>query len=149
PPPAPPADPGASPRGLTRPRRPPVCYNWVRNRKRGGVERVCGRDSHRAITSERRASTRRCDTMDQAAGVGEGESDEAVARPDPGEAGLGGGHVRREQEGLWREVLSLSDYVKEALRTAVEALFESRPDLVAEVRAEESEIDRWEVRIER
>jgi phosphate transport system protein len=57
-------------------------------------------------------------------------------------------HPHREQEVLWTEVLGLADYVETAFKTAIEALCEGRIDLVAEVRAEEAEIDRWEVRIE-
>src|SRR5262249_31012151 len=71
------------------------------------------------------------------------------SNPDPAEPGAVVGHVLRDQQGLWREVISLADYVAGALRTAVEALCATRPDLIAEVRAEEEEIDRWEVRIER
>ena len=71
----------------------------------------------------------------------------------PGSAGaeVGGGHGkhgRREQEGLWREVLSLAAYVESALKTAVQALSDPRPDLIAAVKADEDEIVRWEVRIE-
>ncbi|MGE3821126.1 MAG: phosphate signaling complex protein PhoU [Isosphaeraceae bacterium] len=65
------------------------------------------------------------------------------------DAGETRGHVQREQDALWREVIGLADYVEAALRTAIEALCEGRPELYAEVRAEEEEIDRWEVRIER
>lgn len=59
-----------------------------------------------------------------------------------------GRHVQRDQEGLWREVLSMAVYVDAALKTAVDALCQGRLDLVDVVRAEEQEIDRWEVRIE-
>ncbi len=59
-----------------------------------------------------------------------------------------GRHVQRDQEGLWREILSMAAYADAALRTAVEALCNGRLDLVDAVRAEEQEIDRWEVRIE-
>jgi phosphate transport system protein len=86
--------------------------------------------------------------MDQPGKPGAGGSGEAPPEAEPREPGVNRGHVRREQEGLWSEVLSLADYVESALRTAVEALFEARPELVATVRAEEVEIDRWEVRIE-
>jgi phosphate transport system protein len=61
---------------------------------------------------------------------------------------LRGSHPIREQENLWNEVLGLADHVETAIETAIEALCEGRSDLVAEVRAEEAEIDRWEVRIE-
>jgi phosphate transport system protein len=54
----------------------------------------------------------------------------------------------RAQEGLWREVLDMAASVETALRTAVEALCRGRLDLVAGVKADEQEIDRWEVRIE-
>ncbi|MCA1685173.1 MAG: phosphate signaling complex protein PhoU [Planctomycetia bacterium] len=59
-----------------------------------------------------------------------------------------GGHPHRQQEVLWGEVLSLAAYVEAALKTAVQALCRGRFDLIAQVRAEEKEIDRWEVRIE-
>jgi phosphate transport system protein len=69
-----------------------------------------------------------------------GEGDTETGKPMPGH--------RRDQEGLWREILSLADYVEKSLVTAVDALCDARPDLIAAVRAEEREIDRWEVRIE-
>lgn len=72
---------------------------------------------------------------------------------DPKAAGpvrlVSGGHVQREREALWKEVIGLADYVESALGTAIEALCESRPELYSEVLADEKEIDRWEVRIER
>jgi phosphate transport system protein len=55
---------------------------------------------------------------------------------------------RRDQEELWRGILSLADDVEKALKTAVDALCDARPELIAMVRAEEKEIDRSEVRIE-
>jgi phosphate transport system protein len=42
----------------------------------------------------------------------------------------------------------MAAYVETALNTAVEALCQGRLDLVAGVKADEKEIDRWEVRIE-
>ena len=65
------------------------------------------------------------------------------------ESGLGHNHVVRDQDALWRDVLDLAAHVESALATAVEALCQARPDLVAEVRAGERAVDRWEVRIER
>lgn len=58
------------------------------------------------------------------------------------------GQMHRDQEGLWREVLNMAAFAESALRTAVAALCEGRLELVDEVKAEEQEIDRWEVRIE-
>lgn len=65
----------------------------------------------------------------------------------PGPA-RGGSQSHRDQEGLWREMLGMAAYVEAALRASVQALCEGRLELVDEVRAEEREIDRWEVRIE-
>jgi phosphate transport system protein len=91
--------------------------------------------------------------MEPTQGIEGGGAEESAPRPEPEnrEEGVPRGHIRREQEGLWNEVLSLADYVEEALKTAIRVLFEAgaRPDLIAVVRAEEVEIDRWEVRIER
>src|ERR1700730_17875628 len=72
-------------------------------------------------------------------GAGSGEPE--PAKPLPG--------VQRDQEQFWREVLALADDVEKALKNAVEALCEARPDLIAGVKAGEEAIDRWEVRIER
>jgi phosphate transport system protein len=58
-------------------------------------------------------------------------------------------HVLREQEALWGELLTLASAVVIALESSVQALFDARPDLAAQVRVEEEQIDRWEVRIER
>jgi phosphate transport system protein len=58
-------------------------------------------------------------------------------------------HVQREQEALWGELLTLASAVVVALQSSVQALCDGRPDLAAQVRVEEKEIDRWEVRIER
>jgi phosphate transport system protein len=77
------------------------------------------------------------ESSEKGAGSGEPES----RKPLPG--------VHRDQEQFWREVLALADDVERALKTAVEALCEARPDLIAGVKAEEAAIDRWEVRIER
>jgi phosphate transport system protein len=55
---------------------------------------------------------------------------------------------RRDQEELWQGILSLAGDVEKALKTAVDALCDARPELIAMVRAEEKEIDRSEVRIE-
>src|SRR4051794_28290729 len=74
--------------------------------------------------------------------VGEG------SEPREGAMAAAGSHSVRVQESLWNEVLSLASYVHSALRTSVEALCAARPELIAGVRAEEKEIDRWEVRIE-
>jgi phosphate transport system protein len=68
--------------------------------------------------------------------------------PSPAGGPLRGSHPIREQENLWNEVLGLADHVEQAIETAIEALCEGRSELVAEVRAEGAEIDRWEVRIE-
>ena len=59
-----------------------------------------------------------------------------------------GNSPKRQQDVLWQEVLSLATYVETAFKTAVEALCQGRLDLVERVKAEEQEIDRWEVRIE-
>ncbi len=75
------------------------------------------------------------------AGAGGGGSAE-------GESPSAGGSSQRQQEVLWGEVLSLAGYVEAALKAAIEALCQGRLDLVDKVRAEEKEIDRWEVRIE-
>lgn len=56
--------------------------------------------------------------------------------------------VQRLQEELWGELLGLATSVEGVLRTAVRVLGEGCGDLVAEVRAEEAEVDRREVRIE-
>jgi phosphate transport system protein len=67
--------------------------------------------------------------------------------PDIG--GHGHNHVLRDQDALWRDLLDLAARVSSSLSTAVEALCGTRTDLVAEVRAGERAVDRWEVRIER
>ncbi len=70
------------------------------------------------------------------------ENPEARDRPSTGKQPF------RDQEILWGEVLSLAAYVETAFKTAVKALCAGRLDLVEQVRADEREIDRWEVRIE-
>lgn len=75
-------------------------------------------------------------------------SGEGGGFPPEGAQQAPGNHPSRAQEALWREVLNLAAYVEMALKTAVEALCQGRLDLVDQVRAEEREIDRWEVRIE-
>jgi phosphate transport system protein len=67
--------------------------------------------------------------------------------PDP--AGAINRHARRQQEALWGELLTLASAVLVALESSVKALCDSLPDLAAQVRIEEEQIDRWEVRIER
>jgi phosphate transport system protein len=74
------------------------------------------------------------------------EDDEGMP-PIPGYPS-GSGALHRDQQGLWREVLSMARYVESALHTSLTALREGRLDLVDTVRADEAEIDRWEVRIE-
>lgn len=59
-----------------------------------------------------------------------------------------GGQSVRDQEGLWREVLNMAAEVEAAFKRAVTAVCDGRLDLVESVRADEAEIDRWEVRIE-
>jgi phosphate transport system protein len=55
---------------------------------------------------------------------------------------------RRDQDALWQAILGLADNVEQALKTAVDALCDARPELIATVRAEEKRIDISEVRIE-
>ena len=57
-------------------------------------------------------------------------------------------HAFRDQLHLWNELMKLADSVESSFKTAVTALCQSRPDLIASVKAEEEAIDRWEVRIE-
>lgn len=59
-----------------------------------------------------------------------------------------GGQAVRDQDRLWREVLSMAAYAETALRTAITVFGQGRLDLVSSVKADEEEIDRWEVRIE-
>jgi phosphate transport system protein len=71
------------------------------------------------------------------------------AGQDPGPSHAIHRHGLREQEALWGELLTLASAVLVALESSVKALCEARPDLAAQVRVEEKQIDRWEVRIER
>jgi len=57
-------------------------------------------------------------------------------------------HILRVQEELWTEALGLAAVVESALALSVTALFSLRPELAAEVKGIEREIDRLEVRIE-
>lgn len=59
-----------------------------------------------------------------------------------------GRHFLRDMEALWEQILKLAAVVETALTTSVKALCDARPDLVAEVRGEEQEINYWEVQIE-
>ena len=59
-----------------------------------------------------------------------------------------GSQAFRDQLELWNDLMQLADAVESALRTAVTALCEARPDLIAAVKAKEAAIDRWEVVIE-
>src|SRR4051812_30375207 len=68
---------------------------------------------------------------------------------EPSPAPASNRHVQREQEALWGELMTLASAVVIALESSVQALCEARPDLAAQVRVEEEQIDRWEVRIER
>jgi phosphate transport system protein len=52
------------------------------------------------------------------------------------------------QDELWGEVMKLGSTVESMLHQAVEVLCEGRPDLAAEVRDQERNVDGWEVRIE-
>jgi phosphate transport system protein len=59
-----------------------------------------------------------------------------------------GRHFLRDMEALWGDILKLAAVVETALSTSVRALCDGRADLAAEVKSEEREVDRWEVRIE-
>ena len=76
------------------------------------------------------------------------ESDTGAGPPPENNPTRAGGHALRDQEGLWREVLSMAADVEAAFKRGVEALCGGRLDLVASIRANEPAIDRWEVRIE-
>jgi phosphate transport system protein len=52
------------------------------------------------------------------------------------------------QDELWGEVLKLASTVESMLHQAVELLCEGRSELAAEVKAQERNIDEWEVRLE-
>lgn len=93
-------------------------------------------------SSESNRGSRRMESSSRSGNAPE----EATTEPDKG---VTRGQGQRERDALWREVIGLADYVEAALGTAIEALCQSRPELYAEVRAEEQEIDQWEVRIER
>jgi phosphate transport system protein len=60
-----------------------------------------------------------------------------------------GRHFMRDLEGLWAGVLKLAAVVEETLNQSIRALCDGRPDLAAEVRTEERDIDQREVQIER
>lgn len=59
-----------------------------------------------------------------------------------------GRHFVRDMERLWEQLLKLAAVVETALTTSVRALVDDRPELVADVRGEEAEINAWEVQIE-
>jgi phosphate transport system protein len=59
-----------------------------------------------------------------------------------------GGHVFKAYDHLWAEALRLATVVEAALAKSVAALCGQRPELAAEVKATEREIDRSEVEIE-
>ena len=57
-------------------------------------------------------------------------------------------HILRVQEDLWAESLRMASIVEAAFAKSVRALCDGRPDLAAEVKAHEKDIDRREVAIE-
>jgi len=57
-------------------------------------------------------------------------------------------HLQRELENLKRQILSLSAIVEENVRKAVISIGERDPQLAAEVRAKDPEIDRMEMDVE-
>jgi len=57
-------------------------------------------------------------------------------------------HAFREQDAVWAELLALGESVLGTLEKCVQAVCEDRFDLIAEVKREEEESDRKEVRIE-
>ena len=59
-----------------------------------------------------------------------------------------GRHFVRDMEHLWEQLLMLSAVVETSLNQSIRALAENQPELAAEVRKEEHEIDHWEVQIE-
>jgi phosphate transport system protein len=70
--------------------------------------------------------------------------------PSPGQApGCADRHILRVQEDLWADALGLAAVVESTLAQAVTALCHHRPELLAEVKAGEREVDRREVAIER
>jgi phosphate transport system protein len=58
-------------------------------------------------------------------------------------------HILRAQEDLWVEALRMAGVVESALTLSVRALCHGHPELAAEVKLSEREVDRREVRIER
>jgi phosphate transport system protein len=59
-----------------------------------------------------------------------------------------GRHFVRDMEHLWEQILKLSAVVETSLTNAIRALVDVEPELAAEVRHEESDINNWEVQIE-
>ncbi len=59
-----------------------------------------------------------------------------------------GRHFVRDMERLWEQILKLAAVVETALTTSVRALIDGRPELVADVRGDEADINAWEVQIE-
>jgi phosphate transport system protein len=57
-------------------------------------------------------------------------------------------HILRVQEDLWMQALRMAGVVEAALTLSVTALIHGRPELAAEVKVREREIDRQEVSIE-
>lgn len=58
-------------------------------------------------------------------------------------------HILRAQEDLWVEALRMAGVVEAALAMSVNALCNGRPELAAEVKLRERDVDRQEVKIER
>jgi phosphate transport system protein len=58
-------------------------------------------------------------------------------------------HTLRVQEDLWAESLCMASIVEAAFGLSIQALCDGRPELVAEVKGHEKDIDRREVAIER
>ena len=66
------------------------------------------------------------------------------------DAGVGSErHVLRAQEDLWVEALRMAGVVEATLTMSVTALCHGRPDLAAEVKVPQREVDRQEVKVER
>jgi phosphate transport system protein len=59
-----------------------------------------------------------------------------------------GHHYQRDLDALWSDVLALAAAVEDALAKSVRSLTVAAPELIADVKADEQRIDRWEVRIE-
>ncbi|AMV36389.1 phosphate signaling complex protein PhoU [Planctomyces sp. SH-PL62] len=74
----------------------------------------------------------------------------ASSRSQEGRAATGGvpRHAFREQDAVWAELLALGQTVIGSLDKSVQAVCDGRIDLVSEVKEEEEETDRKEVRIE-